>query len=708
MNPNKERRSINGFIASAFLSITVLAMQALSAKADHGGTVFADSSTQWSTTGEQGPAWFNFYYNRTADADGVYSGIEISPFLNNGTNTVGPDGMNHWDGTQYRLYRSTGPDTGPWTSVNREDSHPNGTNSLPPREVPGAIPEEHWVIRRWFNESVTGDVSLEWRLRKTNPNCGNGVTGLLFVDGVQVDSGTIASNDATGITRLIPISLLGGESIDLALSPRGTDGTDNDGCDGSAFRLRVLEPGSAPPPVAPPPVRPPNALGPNVADSADDWSTTGTQGERNWYNGYYNLTTDADGNYSTAELAQFVNSSPGGPGPHPVDLGGNHWNGSGWDLTTSPAQPWTELYREDTHPNGTNSPRAPQPADHGDEQFTVRRWVADVPGTTPVGINWQIREVNAGGTGIEGRLFINGVQIDQDAILGGNLAGITRTQYVNINDGDIVELHLGPTNPAGDRGDGADGSASRLSISRNLPVGPLVNVRKVADSLTDWSATGVQGANNWHYGYHDVRANGDYQPTDFTPFQNLSGPTGGAVSPEGNHWTGALPRKWDLMTDAGPWTELTFNGGHPAAPNGSATGALHWAVRRWVSEVDGEVYISGAFNAPATCGDGDVLRIFVDGVEVYDQHSQGDTINYGFYSTVSAGSFIDFAVDPDGAGVLAGQGIDAVNDFCDNFTLSSMVQHQGAFTPIPEPSTYALAGLGLLVIGWIARRRGKS
>ena len=42
-----------------------------------------------------------------------------------------------------------------------------------------------------------------------------------------------------------------------------------------------------------------------VADSLDDWSVTGTQGEKNWYNGYYNRTQDVGGVYQVADFIQF-------------------------------------------------------------------------------------------------------------------------------------------------------------------------------------------------------------------------------------------------------------------------------------------------------------------------------------------------------------------------------------------------------------------
>ena len=144
--------------------------------------------------------------------------------------------------------------------------------------------------------------------------------------------------------------------IDIALTPAGTDGARGDSCDGSAFSLTITD-DEPPPPVIPP-----------LADSFDDWSTTGTQGENNWSNGYYNLTQDADGTYAVDDFIPFTNSA--GPDGGPVAPDGNHWRDDPrqWDLTPS-GGPWTFISQEGTHPNGTNS--APN-----DEHWSIRRYVA--------------------------------------------------------------------------------------------------------------------------------------------------------------------------------------------------------------------------------------------------------------------------------------------------------------------------------------------
>jgi hypothetical protein len=50
-----------------------------------------------------------------------------------------------------------------------------------------------------------------------------------------------------------------------------------------------------------------------VADSFDDWSVTGTQGEKSWYNGYYNLTADGDATYQATDFRPFLNDGSNVP-----------------------------------------------------------------------------------------------------------------------------------------------------------------------------------------------------------------------------------------------------------------------------------------------------------------------------------------------------------------------------------------------------------
>lgn len=94
---------------------------------------------------------------------------------------------------------------------------------------------------------------------------------------------------------------------------------------------------------------------------------------------------------------------------------------------------------------------------------------------------------------------------------------------------------------------------------------------------------------------------------------------------------------------------------------------MHWFVRRWVSPADYDVRLEGNLLTAAPCGDGTVGRIFLNGSELFAEHSQGSLLSFTFVSIhINAGDILDFAVDPDGAGNLDIGGIDTVNDGCDS------------------------------------------
>jgi hypothetical protein len=113
---------------------------------------------------------------------------------------------------------------------------------------------------------------------------------------------------------------------------------------------------------------------------------------------------------------------------------------------------------------------------------------------------------------------------------------------------------------------------------------PFVPVN-LANSVTEFS--GAQGQANWSYGYYDRKndADGTYGAGDFTAFPN----SGGGFGPN-NFWTGSV---WDWFNGDPPFTQLTSQGGRPQGDNGNPIAPDHWAVRRYVSEFDGPLRISG-------------------------------------------------------------------------------------------------------------------
>jgi hypothetical protein len=418
-----------------------------------------------------------------------------------------------------------------------------------------------------------------------------------------------------------------------------------------------------------------------IADSFDDWSTTGTQGENGWENGYYNKTADlnggGDGLFQAGEFIPF----PSDGGPHSPT---NFWTGTQWDWFQG-NQPWTEIGQETTHPNGSNQPET---------HWTVRRWTSDT--SAPLELTWHMRATNPGGTGVTGRLFQNGVELDSKAIAGNDTTGVTRTWFAVVAAGDTIDLALTPLGPTGDETDGSDGSAFRLTMNDTIPVGAANRGAIVADAVSEFS--GVQGQDGWHFGYYDRTADlggggdGQYQADEFTEF------AGGPASPDAhgvtNHWDGD---SWEVHVAAGtdpPWTALGPGTSHP---NDSAPGPEQAVMQRWVSDVDGTVELAGFFNNVSAGADGTTGRIFHNGVEVVTELTNGTRTDFLHLLDISAGDTLDLFIDTGPAD----------NDGSDGTNFGLTITEIFPFNPIPEPSTIMLAAMalgGLLSQSWRRRR----
>jgi hypothetical protein len=186
------------------------------------GAPVADSVADWSVTGVQGEkGWTYGYWNRTTDADHVYSADAFVPFPRDGSG-YGP--TDYWNGAMYDWY----PGNPPWTSIGQEYVHPAGANN-------GA---EHWPIRR-YRADVAGPLFVEWSLAKSDPN-GDGVTGYVFLRGALVDSVAIAGADTAGIVRsLVLADAVVGDPIDFALGPAAPGGQQQDTSDGSLMSAAI-------------------------------------------------------------------------------------------------------------------------------------------------------------------------------------------------------------------------------------------------------------------------------------------------------------------------------------------------------------------------------------------------------------------------------------------------------------------------------------
>lgn len=183
----------------------------------------ADSFLDWSTNGQQGyRGWTYGHYNRTADPTPGFQTSDFAAFPR-ASGTFSP--TNFWRGFDW----DWNPDILPWDNLGRTAAHPNGTNSGP----------EHWVIRRWTNDVVSGRARVNWFVRKSNPS-GAGVTGKVLHNGVEFHSATLSGGDTTGVNRSFDIPILvSGDALDLVLTPLGANGASDDRGDGSANGMTI-------------------------------------------------------------------------------------------------------------------------------------------------------------------------------------------------------------------------------------------------------------------------------------------------------------------------------------------------------------------------------------------------------------------------------------------------------------------------------------
>jgi len=106
--------------------------------------------------------------------------------------------------------------------------------------------------------------------------------------------------------------------------------------------------------------------------------------------------------------------------------------------------------------------------------------------------------------------------------------------------------------------------------------------------------------------------------------------------PDDNEWGGAS------VTAFGGWPNYNIPQSYP----------IHWSIRRWTSEVSGDIIVSGivAEWGSISHGEGANTIIYVDGISVWS-HYIPPTPGYDHayeikVSGISIGSVIDFAIDP--------------------------------------------------------------
>jgi hypothetical protein len=206
---------------------------------------------------------------------------------------------------------------------------------------------------------------------------------------------------------------------------------------------------------------------------------------------------------------------------------------------------------------------------------------------------------------------------------GGDAASDAEASPPDLDGGDTtVPVGPGPRDAGPDAR--VDAPACTAASAVPAPPVPAAGLTLIAYSLTGFS--GTQGSCGWSYGYVAPATGSAFLP--MTQFDDA----------------------WHVQ-DQTYWTYLARDVGHPngTITSGGRVAVEHWAVRRWSSNVNGAVRITGVVRKAtgATGGNGIVARIAVDGAKLFEQVVTDET-GTGFDLAASAkiGSTIDFVIDP--------------------------------------------------------------
>ena len=424
--------------------------------------LLADSLADFS--GLQGSnGWFYGYYNKSADAVPGYVAADFIPFPTAG---VGWSSSNYWTGTNWDYYGANPP----YTTINNLQCHPNGTNNA----------AEHWVIRRW-QSPVSGLLRVDWWVAKQNLTCGNGVTGTIFHNGTNKAFVVVAANNGVGATNTLYLTNVAvGDTVELAISPVGTDGSGADSCDGSYSRLWIYEASwltnfigadvaaqmrsnnaslylRAPFTVANPGAvsrlllraryddgfvaylngqevarrNAPMALpGGVVAGSTNDWD--GVQGNNGWFYGIYNQSADVNG------VFDYVTD---------FSLTASDWSfdGTAWTLGEGDP-PYTMIGYANCQPNGTNN---------FSNLWPIRRWVSEISGVVTARVHFAKAVANGGGATL--RVYFNGNPLMTRTIAGNDIVGfVTNLVVAGVDPGDTFDFAVDPLGSDGQTSDVGD------------------------------------------------------------------------------------------------------------------------------------------------------------------------------------------------------------------------------------------------------------
>jgi hypothetical protein len=197
------------------------------------------------------------------------------------------------------------------------------------------------------------------------------------------------------------------------------------------------------------------------------------------------------------------------------------------------------------------------------------------------------------------------------------------------------------TGGAGSSGGGAGGNGGSTPLGA---VGGMAEggapepeaARLLADSVADFSLE--QGKLGWYYGFDGGSLDSFTLMTKTAVIVAYMPPTGDV---------------WDCWVEEPHWTQIFQLGAHP---NGTETSTpsnaiLQRAVRRWISDYDGNVIISGELaKIDVVAGSNGVDgSVYVDGTSLYSKTIAGDDgggLSYEVKTTLHVGSTVDFVLDP--------------------------------------------------------------
>ena len=189
-------------------------------------TLLADSASGWSSSGIQGENGWTFGYRDVAmsiaKAYDPINDFEDFP-------------TTWWTGS-YWDHPNGNP---PWTEIREGSSHPGSESIDATTELDGEV---QWPVRRWLS-TLSGEkaVTLAFHVRKTHTTCGNGVTAIIAVNGIERGQIVIEFDNEDGAWGIVPLSVQPNDIVDLIHSPMGPDGEFSEGCDGSQLRLEILD-----------------------------------------------------------------------------------------------------------------------------------------------------------------------------------------------------------------------------------------------------------------------------------------------------------------------------------------------------------------------------------------------------------------------------------------------------------------------------------